>query len=162
MAGNGDRPSGRSDLTLSDLAAIQHAMDGLRQTSARPATTGVRPSFPDLEAWVHEFFVLTFGRGPEQARWCAMWWDHPEAVLRLSALWRTWETASLDPVYGIAGWIHDHLDPNLAVLFGAEGPFAQCADGQHVPPTTLPVSPPPDDFGHAPQHWWEVLNEDDR
>ncbi|MFG1911590.1 DUF4913 domain-containing protein [Kribbella sp. NPDC048928] len=161
MSDGGEQP----DLDAADLAALRTAMEGLREKGRpRSATSasGFRPRFPDLESWVHEFFVLTFGRPPEQARWCAQWWDHPEAVLRLDALWRTWEVASLDPVHGVANWISSHLDPNLAQLFSAAGPFARCAEGRHIPTPVLPVNPPPDGFGTLPLPWWEVLGEDDR
>lgn len=155
----------QSDLDAAELAALWRAMDGLRDKGPRESTapmSGFRPRFPDLESWVHEFFVLTFGRHSENLRWCAQWWDHPEAVFRLDALWRTWEAASLDPVRGVADWIQNRLDPNLVELFSVDGPFALCADGQHVPTPVLPVSPPPDDFGTPPRRWWEVLGDSDR
>jgi Domain of unknown function (DUF4913) len=151
----------RRGVDATDLESLRRAMDGLRDSPVSVAS-GFQPRFGDLESWVHEFFVLTFGRQAGQGRWCAQWWDHPEAVLRLDALWRTWEVASLDPVRGAADWIRDHLDPNLAQLFSDTGPFAGCAEGRHVPTPVLPVSPPPDDFGAPPEHWWEVLGQEDR
>ena len=153
------------DLGAAELAALRRAMDQLRDKGRRENAAPVsafRPQFPDLESWVHEFFVLTFGRYAEQGRWCPRWWDHPEAVLRLDALWRTWEAASLDPVHGVADWIHHRLDHNLAELFSVDGPFALCAEGRHVPTPVLPVSPPPDNFGTPPRRWWEVPDEGDR
>jgi hypothetical protein len=105
--------------------------------------------------------VDEFARPGQQIRWCARWWDHPEAVLRLDAMWRTWEAAALDPVRGIAVWIRDYLDPNLAVLFSPAGPFADCGDGQHVKPSVLPVSATPPVWWSA-SHWWEMLTDPDR
>ena len=32
-------------------------------------------------------------------RWCPQWWAHPEAVSRLTALWRSWEAFRLEPSY---------------------------------------------------------------
>jgi hypothetical protein len=154
----------QSHLGLAELAALRRAMDGLRDKEwcgSAAAVAGFRPRFADLESWVHEFFVLIFGRHTEQRRWCAQWWAHPEAVLRLDALWRTWEVTSLDPVHGVADWIRNYLDPNLAELLSASGPFALCTEGQHVPTPVLPVSPAPDDFG-TPRRWWEVLGEGNR
>lgn len=148
-------------LDAAELAALRSVMDRLRDKGQTTPASGFRPRFPDLESWVHEFFVLAFGRHTEQVRWCAHWWDHPEAVLRLDALWRTWEVASLDPVHGVANWIRDYLDPNLSELLSAGGPFALCAGDQHLPTPVLPVTPAPDDFG-TPRRWWEVLGEGDR
>lgn len=160
MRDSGDRSEGQSDLDADDLASIDRAMVSL---SAGPSAAGsdFMPQYGDLESWVNEFFVLAFARPGRQICWCPQWWDHPEAVLRLDALWRTWEAAALDPVGGIAAWIRDHLDPNLTVLFSAAGPFAECGDGQHVKPSVLPVSETPPGWWSA-SHWWEMLTDPDR
>lgn len=102
------------------------------------------PLFPTLDAWVGGWFTPTFGRRLGAARWCARWWLHPEAVVRLEALWRTWEVLRLDPAFGMATWLREHLDPQRAVLFGEEGPFQAC-DGHtaHHPPPDLPAEPAP-------------------
>jgi Domain of unknown function (DUF4913) len=170
MPDTDDRRDGPSDLDAADLAAIRRAMEGLRESpSPRPAVPGgsaaagqFAPRYTHLESWVNEFFVLTFGRAEGQVFWCPRWWAHPEAVLRLDALWRTWEATALDPVHGLAEWIRDHLDPNLAVLLGPAGPFAACQGGRHVETAVLPVDPTPADWWSPPRHWWEVLGESDR
>jgi hypothetical protein len=160
MPDSGEHPEEQSDLDAEDLAAIEQAMAGLSEgpPAENPEFT---PQFPGLESWVNEFFVLTFARPGQQIRWCARWWDHPEAVLRLDAMWRTWEAAALDPVRGVAVWIRDYLDPNLAVLLSPAGPFADCSDGQHVKPSVLPVSATPPGWWSA-SHWWEMLTDPDR
>ena len=153
-----------SELDAADVAAIHKAMSRLQGPApSAPTVAGqLSPQFPDLESWVNEFFVLTFGRPDSRISWCARWWDHPEAVLRLDALWRTWEVAARDPLAGMAVWLRDHLDPALAVLFAHTGPFGSCTTDQHTRPPVLPVIPPPDDRWSAPQHWWDVLTEPDR
>jgi hypothetical protein len=158
-----DRYEGQSDLDPADLAAIQEAMRELADSPAgsSDAEAEFTPQFPDLESWVSQFFVLTFGRTGGEVRWCERWWDHPEAVLRLDALWRTWEAAALDPVYGVADWLHDYLDPGLSVLLGPAGPFAGCREGTHAEPSALPVSPAPPNWWSA-SHWWEMLADPDR
>jgi hypothetical protein len=163
MPDSGDRQEEQSDLDASDLNAVRMAMEGLQGSGWQPPaqTREFTPRFPDLESWVSEFFVLTFGRSGEQ-HWCASWWDHPEAVLRLEALWRSWEVAALDPVRGMALWIREHLDRNLDVLFGAAGPFAQCTPQRHTKTPVLPVNPPPDGWWTTSQHWWDVVGEGDR
>jgi hypothetical protein len=161
--------NGPPDLDAADLAAVRRAMEGLRDPSAVPAGSSppsaavvFAPRFSNLESWVNEFFVLTFGRTGEQTFWCSQWWAHPEAVLRLDALWRTWEAAALDPVHGTAVWIRDYLDPGLRVLLGPDGPFVGCRDDRHVEASVLPVAATPPGWWSAPQHWWEVLGEEDR
>jgi hypothetical protein len=74
----------------------------------------------------------TFGRpiGGE-IRWCAQWREHAEAIGRLEALWRSWEALRLDPGMCMATWLTNYLDPQLAVLLGRGGPFAQCNVDRH-------------------------------
>jgi hypothetical protein len=158
-----DRPEGESDLDAADLTAIQQAMQELADSPAGPSAPAPEftPQFADVESWVNEFFVLTFARAGAEVCWCERWWDHPEAVLRLDALWRTWEAAALDPVRGVADWLRDYLDPGLSVLLSPAGPFAGCREGTHTGPSALPVSPAPPKWWSA-TGWWEMLTDPDR
>nr|WP_232234197.1 DUF4913 domain-containing protein [Micromonospora chokoriensis] len=50
-----------------------------------------------MEAFVGDYLAhvverrLAFGPTSEN-NWCLRWWAHPEAISRLYALWRAWET----------------------------------------------------------------------
>jgi hypothetical protein len=79
------------------------------------------------------------GRAPR--RWAADWWNYPEAVSRLDALWRSWENARQDSV-AMSGWWRDHLDHHMPILMSDEGPFAD-AKGSAGPGEMLPCDPPP-------------------
>lgn len=57
-------------------------------------------------------------------RWCSRWWDHAEAIERLEALWRAWETLRLDPALGMAVWYRDHVDHHLPLLLSVAAPLA--------------------------------------
>ncbi|MDP9417185.1 MAG: DUF4913 domain-containing protein [Actinomycetota bacterium] len=85
----------------------------------------VEPAYPDMRAWVSEYFAPMYARplGGE-FRWCRRWWDHAEAISRLEALWRSWETLRSDPGLGMATWYRDYLDPQFTVLLSNRGPFA--------------------------------------
>lgn len=107
-------------------------------------------AFPTLAAWVEGHFVHLYTRPLGGAyRWCSHWWDHAEAIARLDALWRAWETLRLDPQLGMATWYAQYLDPQLPILLGAQGPFARCTEDRHEPSPALPVTP-------APDGWWEL------
>jgi uncharacterized protein DUF4913 len=163
MSDPDDHYEEQSDVDSADLAAIRQAMGELADSPAQPSAPAVEfiPQFPDLESWVNGFFVLTFARPGGEACWCERWWDHPEAVLRLDALWRTWEAAALDPVHGVADWLRDYLDPGLSVLLSPAGPFAGCREGTHAGPSALPVSPTPPKWWST-SNWWEMLTDPDR
>jgi Domain of unknown function (DUF4913) len=90
------------------------------------------PVYATLTDWVEQYFCVTFSRSiGGETRWCPRWHEHTEAVIRLEALWRSWETLRLDANLGIANWLTSFLDPQLLVVLGQRGPFAQCGGGRH-------------------------------
>jgi hypothetical protein len=134
------------------LARLETTVDALGTAATalvdnQPAEAG-EPYFPDLPSFVEQFVVPTFARplGGE-FRWCTHWWDHIEAVLRLEALWRSWESLRLDPNTGMAVWLRDHADHQIPRIMASTGPFARCQpdrpDRGHEPDRPLPIVPPP-------------------
>jgi hypothetical protein len=134
------------------LSRLESSYEALEETLALPSSAAApagaeiavapeEPLYPNLEAWVAGWFAPTFGRRLGTTRWCARWWLHAEAIVRLEALWRSWETLRLDPNMGMATWLRDHLDPQRQVLMGDGGPFQACEAGEHNPPPDLPVIP---------------------
>lgn len=103
------------------------------------------PGMADLEQYVDEVFVHMFPRQiGGQLRWCELWWRHQEAVIRLEALWRSFEACRrLDPETGTANWLRDYANPTLAELFSPVGPFAACTPSRHHEDTPLPTVPAP-------------------
>lgn len=97
--------------------------------SARPAGDD---GYPDLDSWVRDYFCATFSRplGGE-FRWCSQWQDHREAAVRLDALWCSWKALRRDPTLGMSTWLHNFLDPQMALLLGVRGPFSSCSPSRH-------------------------------
>ena len=103
--------------------------------------------FGSVDEFVRDFVRHVFRRnvgepGRAEHRWSARWWESAEAVIRLEAMWRTWEHHRLDPATGISTWLRDHADYHLAVLMSPDGPFAQSRDTAGVT-DPLPYEPPP-------------------
>jgi hypothetical protein len=76
--------------------------------------------------------------------WCEMWWAHAEAVLRVTAMWETWEHFRLEGALGMSTWLLQYADPQLAVLLSKDnGPFANCRPDRHsqLPPFALAPAP---------------------
>lgn len=115
-----------------------------------PAPT---PMYSSVEQWVVGLFLPMFRRplGGE-FRWCRRWWQHAEAIARLTALWHTWEVLRLEPGTGMATWLRDHIDHQLPTLLGRTGPFAQCSEDEHIEPRAATTTP-------APVDWWPVTDE---
>jgi hypothetical protein len=63
--------------------------------------------------------------------WCPEWYKHPEALIRMEAIWRAWEHLRLEPALGISTWWLNHADPHMRVLMDKEGPFKKCAYDGH-------------------------------
>lgn len=62
--------------------------------------------------------------------WAGRWWEHPEAVIRLEALWRSWEHLRQDAATGMSVWWRDHADHHMAVLMDPDGPFTTATEGE--------------------------------
>lgn len=110
-----------------------------------------QPVFSTVEEFVRERWCPVFTRtlGGEY-RWCGQWWQHAEAVSRLTALWRAWETLRLEPALGIAEW-YQHVDHHLPILMGPRGPFYQCTEEEHIEPHVASCEP-------APEGYWDVFD----
>jgi hypothetical protein len=137
------------DRLQSTVEALDTAVTAKASTVAdSQPTEPAEPFFPDLQSFVEQFIVPVFARplGGE-FRWCTHWWDHAEAVLRLEALWRSWESLRLEPQTGMAVWLRDHADHQIPRIMASNGPYARCqpdrAERGHEPDRFLPVVPPP-------------------
>jgi hypothetical protein len=75
-------------------------------------------------------YVRDVNEGAELA-WCPEWYKHPEALIRMEAIWRAWEHLRLEPALGISSWWLNHADPHMRVLMDKEGPFKKCAYDGH-------------------------------
>ncbi len=68
-----------------------------------------------LDAWVKHVLAPNYlNEVTSQAPWCARWWEHPQAVARLHALWVAWQELTTPEAGGWTGpsvWHRDHLDP---------------------------------------------------
>ncbi len=108
------------------------------------------PMFPSVEAWVHGWLAPVIRRpAGRDTAWCPEWWRHPEAIVRLEALWRSWEHLRTDSTTGMSVWVRDHLDPHLGFLRDRNvSPFSRCdAERGHDEEDPLTVTP-------APPGWW--------
>ncbi|GKQ40703.1 TraM recognition domain-containing protein [Streptomyces sp. A012304] len=95
-----------------------------------------------LVEWVEGVLVPGYLAEPSSdARWCAMWFEHPVAVARLHACWLAWQELTDPATSGYTGpsvWHRDHLGPCLRELRAPSGPFAGCVKGEHQIDHRLP------------------------
>lgn len=82
--------------------------------------------YGSLDEWVREHLRKSYcPRIDGKNRiWSAQWWRYPEALIRLDAIWRAWESLRLDAATGLSIWWRDHADYHLNVLMNpATSPF---------------------------------------
>lgn len=171
------REAMRERLAPMAQAAVDHALTGfalgaLHEQANRAAGAAVSeqlspavPAVDDGEAaprlyygsvdeFVREYLRNVYRRrvGGQQVsrKWAARWWQYDEAVIRLEALWRSWEHLRNDPATGMSVWWRDHADHHMAVLFDEAGPFAAAGDEEentNRKGEPLPyIAPPPGMF----------------
>jgi hypothetical protein len=110
------------------------------------------PMFRDLNAFMTGYLApvverrIAVGAGAGLP-WCPQWWRHPEAITRLYALWRSWETLRVsDPDTGMSIWWRDHFDHHFGVLVSEYGPLGRCSpDRGHIDTQPLTIEPAPAD-----------------
>lgn len=107
-----------------------------------------QPYYGSVDEFVRDYLRHVYRRRIDGRNrcWAGRWWEHPEAVIRLEALWRSWEHLRLDAATGMSVWWRDHVDHHMAVLIDPDGPFSQATDGdentcKHGQP--LPYVAPP-------------------
>jgi hypothetical protein len=138
------------------LHAVQSRLDELDQLvtdllsdrASPDAASGpadlTQPLYATVHDWVHRHFAQAYPRHlgiGSRWRWCTHWHEHPEALIRFQALWRTWEAARTDPTgTAIAAWHREHLDHHLPILLTDDGPFYTCTPGAHDIQPPLPIS----------------------
>jgi hypothetical protein len=76
-------------------------------------------------------------------KWCARWWLHVEAVVRLEATRKAWEVLRLDPGTGASVWLRDHAHPAVTALTKPHGTFHRCGPTEHAVYDSLPVDERP-------------------
>jgi hypothetical protein len=114
-----------------------------------PAGESVVPQlfYGSVDEFVRERLIHMYKRkvGPQNDghfRWAADWWNYPEALARLEALWRAWEHLRLDPATGSSIWWIEHADHHMPILLDPDGPFSKSTDrNEHGAP--LPYAQPP-------------------
>jgi len=136
-----------------DADADWAAVDG--QILGTPITSGPDGAlhFGSVDEFVRDYLRHVYKRRVDgRSRcWAAEWWRSEEAVVRLEALWRSWEAMRLDAATGMSEWFRDHADYHMAVLLDPDGPFAgattdadTCRRGDPLPYSAPPEAMFPD------------------
>jgi hypothetical protein len=115
--------------------------EGLAGNAAAPGTPARATYYPDMFSWVEEWLLPHWAHRKEN--WSDTWWEYPEALSRLEAVWRAWEFLRLDGALGMSVFWRDHLDPHMRALTAPDGPFwgVRKLDLDGKPPKPWPSAP---------------------
>ena len=86
--------------------------------------------YGNVGEFVERYLSLVYARQVKDRSdtvWCPQWWAHPEAAIRLDAVWRAWEYFRGVGLVGMSAWFLDHADPHMRRLFDPRGPFRYCS-----------------------------------
>lgn len=115
------------------------------------------PSFYDwFETWLAGILARKLSTSVGKNRvFCPRWFEHPEVVVRLHALWTAWEAAAAaKDGAAMSGWWVHHADPQLRTMLDAEhGPMYLCSREIHQ--KTPPIRPK---LISPPAGWFDELD----
>ncbi|WP_082943286.1 DUF4913 domain-containing protein [Kocuria sp. ICS0012] len=108
-------------------AAIAEQVEGPQDAEPAPELY-----YGSVDEFVREYLRNVYRRRIDGRHrcWAGRWWEHDEAVIRLEALWRSWEHLRQDAATGMSVWWRDHADHHMAVLMDPDGPFATATEGE--------------------------------
>lgn len=104
--------------------------------------------YGSVDEFVREYLCNVYRRriDGQHRLWAARWWQYDEAVIRLEALWRSWERLRLDGALGMSVWWRDHADHHMPALMSPDGPFSTLSPdemAEYRKGEPLPYEPPP-------------------
>lgn len=88
--------------------------------------------YGSVDEFVREYLRYVYRRRIDGRHrcWAGRWWQYDEAVIRLEALWRSWERLRQDPETGMSVWWRDHADHHMPALMDPDGPFCLATEGE--------------------------------
>ncbi|MEU9019224.1 DUF4913 domain-containing protein [Actinomadura sp. NPDC048394] len=132
---------------------LEDDADGLDDGQPAQEEEERTPAFSTPEEFFTEFLSPHIQRRLGGSyTWCPEWWNHPEGISRIVAMWTAFEHLRWEGALGMSTWWLHHADPHLAVLMSKDGgPFAACKKDGHNG-TALPPLP----HHPAPAGLWEA------
>lgn len=102
------------------------------------------PKYSSVVEFVDEFLVVMYPFTADRAktvRWTPQWWRHPEAVMRIAALWNRYEELRVkEPATFMETFLRVHADYHMRQLMAPEGVFDSCKR-EDQPSIPLPSAP---------------------
>ena len=92
------------------------------------------PFYKSVDEWVTDWLLPNYSRPLRDASefvWDPPWWRYSEVIMRLEALWASWEKMRLEGGPGMVAYFRDYLDPMMRVILDPKGPFHTYDPNKH-------------------------------
>ena len=135
---------------MSDDFAGDDPIDVTDEHEAAAEEEPFEPFYKSVDEWVTDWLLPNYSRPLRDASefvWDPQWWRYSEVIMRLEALWASWEKMRLEGGPGMVAYFRDYLDPMMRVILDPKGPFhtydtnKHDRDGERDLPEPLPHSP---------------------
>ena len=126
-------------------AAIAAQLEPEPEPEPEPIEIPPQLYYGNVNEFVREFLRHAYKReisGGSSPFWSGEWWKNDEALMRLEALWRSWEFLRLDPATGMSVWWRDHADHHMTKLMASDGPFGRSHDASQLHEPLPHIEPP--------------------
>ena len=139
---------------LSERPGLQ---SGLERTAARQgelfaaSELGLPPKlrYPTVYDFFDDYLQSAYelSHQEQRSRWCAKWWDHRAALVRVTAMWRGYEHLRLtDPMCADEQFLRFIGDHHMRYLTSEQSPMQDCVNG-HKNIRPIPSTPMEADHG---------------
>lgn len=121
-----DNESGQDDREGQTQSAVGHETGQVFPAFAEPTVVSESEVRAAFLGWLQEHLQTL---EPVDNAWCPQWWEHPEAVARLFALWLAWEAATAegaDLSDRSSWWVYHWGHHGTILLDRKTGPFRDC------------------------------------
>lgn len=136
---------------LSELLGDEDFTGRLDEISQRTFAAAIapepdpEPQFKSVFDFVDDFIrpmYATTQNDQESVAWSRTWYTHPEAVARLSGLWRVYEIQrAQNKQHFLEDFLRVHADYHMRFLMAENSVFSRCTTAD-TPSIPLPVSEP--------------------
>ena len=106
--------------------------EDLPEARGDDGSTAPEPHFATLTQFA-DWLLEMYARQADspQRSWCPEWWRHAEVIVRMDAMWRSFEQLRQEAGTGLSVWLRDHVDHHMAIILSDDGPLARCKPDKH-------------------------------
>ncbi|CAM4050505.1 DUF4913 domain-containing protein [Corynebacterium belfantii] len=114
----------------------QGVAKAIEEQGAQLTAPPLQPQFANVIEFVDQFIAVMYPSvgSVRTPNWTPRWWEHPQAVLRLTALWHRFEyLRASEPATYMETFLRVHADYHMGKLMETDGVFATVKKNPQAP-----------------------------